>query len=307
MLILQQIQALSQNVSAFLPFMPHSRFPPTRVFQIHTTASCPTRPNSLIFSWPPARVSGSTSCLDGSYDADEYSNLMREVDMSPKPNQSGGRELRTNCTSRFGARHTVTTEGVYRHITSVFIPYGNLIFSCFQTNKQVELQRTQSMSQVAPFADPISLGYGYAQPQPDWSNPLEWSSMPLPTAATYPSQSPYFDEKVFDTAFTQTYPDPSPTSGPSKPKVKSTVAGNGGSNRPMVKPPGDVECCRICQTEESPEWRRSESGVKDLCNAQVTSKFLSDEVCRCGLRLARQVAKREGRQRPRKKKEKSDT
>lgn len=40
-----------------------------------------------------------------------------------------------------------------------------------------------------------------------------------------------------------------------------------GSSRPLVKPPGGVTCCRACGTTESPEWRKSESGIKDLCNA----------------------------------------
>lgn len=62
----------------------------------------------------------------------------------------------------------------------------------------------------------------------------------------------------------------------------------GSSSRPLVRPPGDVEKCRGCGTRESPEWRKGENGVKDLCNA-------------CGLKLARAVAKREGRQKPRKK------
>ncbi|KAJ9119461.1 hypothetical protein QFC24_005694 [Naganishia onofrii] len=62
--------------------------------------------------------------------------------------------------------------------------------------------------------------------------------------------------------------------------VKVTVA---------VPPPEGVECCVQCGTRESPEWRKSESGVKNLCNA-------------CGLKLARLQAKREGRQKPRKKK-----
>ncbi|KAJ9117596.1 hypothetical protein QFC22_004446 [Naganishia vaughanmartiniae] len=62
--------------------------------------------------------------------------------------------------------------------------------------------------------------------------------------------------------------------------VKVTVA---------VPPPEGVECCVQCGNRESPEWRKSESGVKNLCNA-------------CGLKLARLQAKREGRQKPRKKK-----
>lgn len=46
------------------------------------------------------------------------------------------------------------------------------------------------------------------------------------------------------------------------------------SSRPLVKPPGGVSCCRACGTTESPEWRKSESGIKDLCNAYVVQRHL---------------------------------
>jgi hypothetical protein len=36
-------------------------------------------------------------------------------------------DTRTNCTTRFGAKHSLNSEGVFRQINSVFIPYGNLI------------------------------------------------------------------------------------------------------------------------------------------------------------------------------------
>jgi len=53
-----------------------------------------------------------------------------------------------------------------------------------------------------------------------------------------------------------------------------------------IPPPKGVEKCVTCGKQESPEWRKSERGVKEMCNA-------------CGLKLARQRAKEEGRQKPR--------
>lgn len=39
--------------------------------------------------------------------------------------------------------------------------------------------------------------------------------------------------------------------------------------RPAVPPPPGVTACIACGTEASPEWRRSEQGTKELCNAWV--------------------------------------
>ena len=186
--------------------------------------------------------------------------------MTPKPSPSMGGQ-RTNCTSRFGATHSISSEGVYRQISSVWIPYGNLVFSCFQTNKQVEIPRTLMSPTFNGYVDH---GYTYAQPQ-DWSN-LDWNYVPQPA----PTTSPYFDEQVLDSIFNQPT---APEAGPSKPKPKSPQAG---SSRPLVRPPGDVECCRICKTSESPEWRRSESGIKDLCNAWVHERIVLTLGVVCG-------------------------
>ncbi|ORX38454.1 hypothetical protein BD324DRAFT_358459 [Kockovaella imperatae] len=319
-----QILALSQSISHYLPFMPQSRYPPSRVFQIHTASMSPLEPHTLTFSWPPPRHSDSDSILDGSYDAEEYSNLMRGVDMDPNQLPATPIEQRTNCTTRFGARHTVTSEGLFRQITSVFIPYGNLIFSCYQTTKQVELQ--QRLPEHVTHAGPTQsgqdgvtqeamLGYGYVPPQQDWARinemPNEWNqsnyTMPFPQTPSslsysHPSQSPYIEDPLFSPTFLQesaAYPAPSGdrdgprldlSSSMSSARRSTSATTASSSSRPLIRPPGDVQCCRLCATTESPEWRRSESGIKDLCNA-------------CGLRLARQVAKREGRQKPRKRKE----
>jgi hypothetical protein len=41
----------------------------------------------------------------------------------------------------------------------------------------------------------------------------------------------------------------------------------GSSSRPMLQPPPGVDCCIWCHTRSSPEWRRSDSGIKNMCNA----------------------------------------
>lgn len=101
-------------------------------------------PTQLIFSWPPARPAGVPAGPDGLYDASEYCDMMKHVDMDPSQLKAGPGELRTNCTTRYGAHHLVTTEGLHRTVASVFIPYGRLIFACFQTIKAYELPRNQN-------------------------------------------------------------------------------------------------------------------------------------------------------------------
>ncbi|ORY35717.1 hypothetical protein BCR39DRAFT_511725 [Naematelia encephala] len=312
-----QIDALHRHISALIPVPPKSRFPPTRIFQLHTTATSPTRPNSLVFSWPPPRPPGSQDRFDGLYDADEYSDLMRGVDMDPSQLAAGSDEIRTNCTTRFGAKHSITSEGLYRHITSVFIPYGSLIFSCFQTTKQIEFAPREPQQRQAQNAQQM---YGLMTPQQDWS-----AQNTVTPAQDWRADDRVFgyDERIHAAGFqaqpqthlaqsqqqqqrshpVQAYPTPSPggpypdsfalqmdNSPPLQNGILGAGSGGGGANsRPMVRPPGNIECCQKCGTRESPEWRRSENGSKDLCNA-------------CGLKLAREVAKREGRQKPRKKK-----
>jgi hypothetical protein len=56
-------------------------------------------------------------------------------------------------------------------------------------------------------------------------------------------------------------------SSPPSAAIVAAAAAAAASSRPLVPPPGEVECCVLCGTTESPEWRRNESGIKDLCNA----------------------------------------
>lgn len=286
-LTVQQIQVLQQAVASNVVLPARTRYPPTRVFQLQATGG-PHQPPSLLFSWPPPRPPNAPGHGDGMYDAEEYAELMRGVDMDPSMLTTKPGEVRTNCTTRFGAEHSIRTEGVYRHVNSVFIPYGSLVFACYQTKKTIELRptgATESWSapqpQQSPATSPVVAGGGEWRPQPSTGGEFD----------NYPSSS----------QFGRDYPPPpgpggpgygAPGYGPGYGRMNDAAPAQprptGSSSRPLVRPPGDVEKCRGCGTRESPEWRKGENGVKDLCNA-------------CGLKLARAVAKREGRQKPRKK------
>ncbi|TXT10206.1 uncharacterized protein COLE_04140 [Cutaneotrichosporon oleaginosum] len=297
----EHIQTLHQSISANVTPPQRTRYPPTRVFQLHSVNHS-AQPTSMVFTWPPARPTDKPSeQFDGLYDADEYADLMRGVDMDPSALAAKPGEVRTNCTTRFGAEHSIRTEGVYRHVTSVFIPYDQVIFACFQTTQLYELPtghewppkpqapaqvpaQAQSQPHPQPQAAPngpdwrsdYERGYGTPAPPPaPASAPAAPAPISAPAAPAAPASAPPFARGGY-----------APYEGYRAPVENH--APRGGSTRPLVRPPGDVEKCRGCGTRESPEWRKGENGVKDLCNA-------------CGLKLARAVAKREGRQKPRKK------
>ncbi|WVQ72101.1 hypothetical protein IAR50_001646 [Cryptococcus sp. DSM 104548] len=507
----EQIEALYRDVLNKITIPPNTGRPPTRVFQLHLLPPehSPETPTQLIFSWPPPRAQGSFNTLDGYYNALEYCDMMKHVDMDPTQLTAGPGELRTNCTTRYGAHHLVTTEGLHRTVASVFIPYGKLVFACFQTIREYELPSARrrveqaqaqgngsgsgsgggwgnggdapshtsspasahnrppplppphsahsthsaySTHQTNPHSYPPSHphhphhsshdwpsgssssdyngpnahassewgghgghggygmmdsgplglhghGYGHGHGHghggngqgqgPAMHNPpsflghhhlssgghsgypphghapgpgsgpghphgpaqgqggqvghggqgqdlphLASSAYPTPASATssYGYYAPTtaaageYGSSLASGALNTVHPPPSRPgasgilaggdasgagtgvgvgagSAPSSSKGNKSgpgadgAPGGGGGNgnakvasRPLVGPQGDIECCVMCGTKESPEWRKGQTGKKDLCNA-------------CGLRLARQVAKREGRSKPRKKKD----
>jgi hypothetical protein len=305
----EAVQTLQRNIAASVMPPKPTRVPPTRVFQLHTSLTTPAHPNSLLFTWPPPRPPNALTQMDGLYDADEYAEIMQGVEMDPEQLESKPGDVRTNCSTRFGAEHLIRTEGVYRHISSVFIPYGTLVFACFQTTKCYPLplaattndpwQAAAAAAAAIAAAPPAVPSVAPTLPPPratnvilappagarDWRQSGEYE---YPTSAT----APHFPDAA-GAAYHSHYPYEGAAGVPfgrlaSNENTPTPPRATGGSTRPLVRPPGDVDKCRGCGTRESPEWRKGENGVKDLCNA-------------CGLKLARAVAKREGRQKPRKK------
>jgi hypothetical protein len=230
---------------------------------------------------------------------------MRAVNMDPSGLTHSPGEIRTNCTTRFGAKHTITNEGCFRYISSVFIPYGSLIFACFQTTRTLELSLPTPApipmaSVLPPYSTPMPsiqnsspTAYGDVQSylatpqtdQTDWDiSPQEWhrSGTEMPKR---PREEDYYETRAVyakvdssqgpiphDPRVPFTMPVPVPTSLPSLPMTNPPRASRSPpttGSRPLVRPPGDVSCCKACGTEVSPEWRKSEGGVKDLCNAYV--------------------------------------
>jgi hypothetical protein len=308
------VQTLQQAISTSLSPPPRTRAPPTRVFQLHTSLTTPAHPNSLLFTWPPARSPSASIQVDGLYDAEEYADMMRGVDMDPGRLAAKPGDVRTNCTTRFGAEHSIRTEGVYRHIGSVFIPFGTLIFAAYQTIKCYELPMqttTESWHTTSAAATAVAVP---PPPQPPQAPSIAAAPVPPPGSTLVPPgrdwrsgmgehdqyapQTSHYDTASYGPhgySATHPYDEPPATAlasfhgrlasnenTPTPPRASNS------STRPLVRPPGDVDKCRGCGTRESPEWRKGENGIKDLCNA-------------CGLKLARAVAKREGRQKPRKK------
>ncbi len=144
--------------------------PPNRVFLIHTSEDSPTRPNKVVFAWPPPRMAMPSEDgpriieqaprMDGKYWVEDYADLMRQVQLENKTGREDawGVAGKTSCTRRFQGGHIMTNEGLWRKVESIFIPYGNITFACFQTVEAAPLaqQEGHSASRI-----PLHLGTGY--------------------------------------------------------------------------------------------------------------------------------------------------
>jgi len=100
---------------------------PSRVFQVLMASP----EHEVLLSHPPPRdpsADRSITPCDGGYWEEEFQKLLLEISLNP---QGGSQfaEAKTTCTRRFRAKHTLLTEGCYRVIESVFIPYGESRFS----------------------------------------------------------------------------------------------------------------------------------------------------------------------------------
>lgn len=159
--------------------------------------------HEVLLSHPPPRepdADRSIAKCDGGYVEEEFQKLLLEISLNP---QGGSQfaEAKTTCTRRFRAKHTLLTEGCYRVIESVFIPYGQsyylpscvsasfaradaglpflilgtLIFACFQTVNQQWLPPPAGRPSVGlalpapPYIDP-ALSSMHHQPQQQMPN-----------------------------------------------------------------------------------------------------------------------------------------
>ncbi|CAG8742308.1 21096_t:CDS:2, partial [Gigaspora rosea] len=100
---------------------------PNRIFQILDRKS-----RSLIFSWPDQSfIPG----VDVSYDKDEFSRLL-QISTINHNNFNGNDRIDVqspNCLKLISNKHTIISpSGDSQHVESVMIPYGIIIFACFQ-------------------------------------------------------------------------------------------------------------------------------------------------------------------------------
>ncbi|RXK35270.1 hypothetical protein M231_07468 [Tremella mesenterica] len=278
----EQVQALHHDVSTTIAVSPTSgRIPPRRVFQLHRVLG-PSQPPQLVFSWPPVQA--------GSYSPQEFAELMDGVDMDPSQLATVDNEMRTNCTTRFGAKHSVTTEGQVRHVQSVFVPYGSLIFACFQTTL---VSPSPGQSFIVPTHQPwmTPSSVNWSEPRAQYEDVFHTPPHTHHSHSHYPHSTysipftPHPDHlgESSDTYHSLAHPYTPPMGKPydrissrsvsrglsmEKPRQPMSHSGGGSqASRPMIRPPAGVERCAFCGTLESPEWRRNESGIKDLCNA----------------------------------------
>ncbi|CAG8438499.1 14340_t:CDS:2 [Acaulospora colombiana] len=102
---------------------------PGRIFQILDRHS-----RNLIFTWPNPSVS--RKFLEAAnYNQDDFSGLLRDVALTSDSKNSGMENVdsQPNCLRPVtDKRILLLTSGKYRQVESVVIPYGNIIFACFQ-------------------------------------------------------------------------------------------------------------------------------------------------------------------------------
>ncbi|SPO36150.1 uncharacterized protein PSFLO_01621 [Pseudozyma flocculosa] len=111
---------------------------PNHVFQVLEAGEG----GQVLFSWPPPRLfpgdaderlvelSQIASFNDGSYFAHDFARYAQGVSVAPGSSQLS--DANTSCTRRFKAKHQFATEGIFKVIESVLIPYGGIVLACFQ-------------------------------------------------------------------------------------------------------------------------------------------------------------------------------
>ncbi|RIA92630.1 hypothetical protein C1645_820466 [Glomus cerebriforme] len=94
---------------------------PNRIFQILDRKS-----RTLIFTWPDSNSNISYNKYDFSRLIFDSNTLMRNNSIKKTDVES------PNCLRLMSDKHIILTSGIYRQVESVIIPYGDIIFACFQ-------------------------------------------------------------------------------------------------------------------------------------------------------------------------------
>ncbi|CAG8438606.1 9716_t:CDS:2 [Diversispora eburnea] len=267
---------------------------PNRIFQILDTNS-----KDLLFTWPDPTIPGSHKVLDVSYNKEDFSRLLLEDNI-------------TNCLqSVHDKRVLLLKSGKYSQVESVIIPYGDIIFACFQilpssssvvsislggpsiirpkaksapcspaTNICISTKRLRSPGEVNNIRYFPSLTNEFNLDQRS-SKRQRHQLIDIPNKKEL-EFVPLLPPKTYQQLqYPPSIPPPTPSLLLTQPKEQPHQQ-NINANAAHGKK------CESCHTSSSPEWRRGPTGHKTLCNA-------------CGLRysrtLARENRKREQQQR----------
>ncbi|CAG8456174.1 9177_t:CDS:2 [Scutellospora calospora] len=104
---------------------------PNRIFQILDKHS-----KNLIFSWPDPTFVAGTELPNVSYDKFEFSKLLQDASLNSSNIITGKDRIDVqseSCLRLFSNKHIImSASGKYQKVESVMIPYGVIIFACFQ-------------------------------------------------------------------------------------------------------------------------------------------------------------------------------
>ncbi|CAG8720976.1 9359_t:CDS:2, partial [Dentiscutata heterogama] len=239
---------------------------PNRIFQILDRNS-----RSLIFSWPdPSFVPG----FDLSYDKDEFSRLLQNSSINPNNFINGKDRIDVhspNCLRLISKKHTIISSGKSQHVESVMIPYGIIIFACFQllpsTSSTISFasppfkpQKSLSapcspptINEISDFVDP---------PSSKRIRPNNISPIPHPLVNLV---SPHNSPPVYQNQYS--FPSMSHSQNDQKlPTISHQqiyfTHHNQQHNQLNNTTINGTKKCESCHTSSSPEWRRGPTGHK---------------------------------------------
>ncbi|CAG8592169.1 8159_t:CDS:2 [Rhizophagus irregularis] len=264
---------------------------PNRIFQILDRKS-----RNLIFTWPDSNSINSYNkydfsrlIWDSSIIKDTSSNNIKKsnnLDVGESP----------NCLKLTSDKHIIETSGICRQAESVIIPYGDIVFACFQILPSatssilgVSSAFTKPKARSAPCSPAATINsnnsvYVKRPRSPGSLSPLPSShfyddEIKLPHLLLNPMSPPsYNDQQQHCTqpqfSFSTTskdiqplptiqhpqqpyYPHVTQTSQPRQPSPKHDYPSPTPTNHSQFH-----NKCESCHTSSSPEWRRGPTGHK---------------------------------------------